>query len=265
MANAKISALPLASPLAGNEAVPVVQSGLTSKTTVDAFAARAAIVGTSIYPRRIIALAYTLVIADKSRLVTMLPSSAAPMAMTLPTPGTDFPNGWFCFVQNQESSAQLLTLTPNDARTIDGGASLILAPGEGILLVSDGTDYYTMGGNSAPLTTLHFACSDESTALTTGTGKLTFRMPHRMWLSSVKASLNVASSGGAPAVDINCNGASIFSTTLTIDAAEKTSATAATAAVLSTTFLPDDSEITIDIDTAGTGAKGLKITLVGRR
>lgn len=38
MANVKISALPSASALSGSEAVPIVQSGVTSKTTVSAIA-----------------------------------------------------------------------------------------------------------------------------------------------------------------------------------------------------------------------------------
>lgn len=109
------------------------------------------------------------------------------------------------------------------------------------------------------------AVSDESTAITTGTAKLTFRMPFAMTLTSVRASLTTASSSGAPAIDVNDGGVSIFSTTLTIDASEKTSTTATTPAVLSDTSLADDAEITIDIDTAGTGATGLKVTFIGTR
>lgn len=113
--------------------------------------------------------------------------------------------------------------------------------------------------------TIIIAVSDETTAITTGTAKVTFRMPFAMTLSGVRASLGTASSSGNPAIDINEGGVSIFSTTLTIDANEKTSTTAATAAVLSDTALADDAEITIDIDTAGTGAKGLKVALIGTR
>jgi hypothetical protein len=35
--------------------------------------------------------------------------------------------------------------------------------------------------------------------------------------------------------------------------------------VISDTALADDAEITVDIDTAGTGAKGAKVYLIGRR
>jgi hypothetical protein len=66
-------------------------------------------------------------------------------------------------------------------------------------------------------------------------------------------------------VDINESGSTIFSTELTIDASEKTSTTAATPCVVSDTSLADDAEMTIDIVAAGTDARGLKVTLIGRR
>jgi hypothetical protein len=80
--------------------------------------------------------------------------------------------------------------------------------------------------------------------------------------------LSVAGSGGGVTeVDINSNGSSIFSTRLTIDSGEKTSKTAATSVVISTSILSDDSEITVDIDQISTsgGEKGLKIALIGWR
>lgn len=107
--------------------------------------------------------------------------------------------------------------------------------------------------------------SDETTAITTGTAKVTFRMPYAFTLTAVRASLSTASSSGIPTFDINEGGSTILSTKLTIDANEKTSTTAATAAVISDSALADDAEITIDVDVAGTGAKGAKITLIGYR
>lgn len=116
---------------------------------------------------------------------------------------------------------------------------------------------------------LVIAVGDETTAITTGTAKTTFRMPFAMTLNSgadgVKASLTTASTSGLPEFDINEGGTTILSTKLTIDANEKTSATAATAVVISDTALADDAEITIDIDVAGTAAAGPKITLSGVR
>ena len=114
---------------------------------------------------------------------------------------------------------------------------------------------------------LTIACSDETTALSTGTSKITFRMPYAMTLTSVRANLNTAqTSGSVFTVDINENGSSILSTKLTIDNTEKTSTTASTSAVISDSSLADDAEITIDIDQVGNGtAKGLKVTLIGTR
>jgi hypothetical protein len=108
------------------------------------------------------------------------------------------------------------------------------------------------------------AVSDETTDITTGTAKVTFRAPFAFTIPRIpRASLSTASSSGLPEVNIKVAGTTIFSTKLTIDATEKTSTTAATAAVLTTTptTVSDDAEITIDIDTAGTGAKGLKVYL----
>jgi hypothetical protein len=111
------------------------------------------------------------------------------------------------------------------------------------------------------------AASDETTALTTGTSKITFRMPYAMTLSGVRCSLTTAqTSGSIFTVNINDSGTTILSTKLTIDNTEKTSTTAATAAVISDTALSDDTEITIDIDQIGDGtAKGLKVALIGTR
>lgn len=112
------------------------------------------------------------------------------------------------------------------------------------------------------------ACSDETTALTTGTAKATFRIPYAMTLTAVRASLTGAgSTSGTTTIDINESGTTVLSTKLTIDAGEKTSTTAATPAVISDSALADDAEITIDIDAVSGGADetGLKVWLIGTR
>jgi len=115
---------------------------------------------------------------------------------------------------------------------------------------------------------IQLAVSDETTALTTGTAKLTFRMPFAMTVTEVRASLTTAgTTSGTTTIDINEGGTSILSTLLTIDFSEKTSTTAATPAVISDSALADDAEITIDIDAISGGATeaGLKVTLIGNR
>lgn len=110
------------------------------------------------------------------------------------------------------------------------------------------------------------ACSDETTALTTGNGKVAFRMPFAMTLTAVRASVTTAPTGASLlTVDINEAGVSILSTKLTFDASEKTTTTAATPAVISDAALADDAEITIDIDQVGStiAGAGLKVYLIG--
>ena len=119
-----------------------------------------------------------------------------------------------------------------------------------------------------PKESLIVAVSDETTALTTGTGKITFRMPYAFTLTDVRASLTTAGgTSGTTTIDINEGGVSVLSTKLTIDNTEKTSTTAATAVVISDSALADDSEITIDIDaiTGGATEAGLKVYLIGNR
>lgn len=132
---------------------------------------------------------------------------------------------------------------------------------------SKGAGVVQANGVSVLLEFIQVACSDESTALTTGTAKVTFRMPFAMTVTAVRGSLSTAqASGSIFTVDINEAGTTILSTKLTIDNTEKTSTTAATPAVISDTSLADDAEITIDIDQVGDGtAKGLKITIIGIR
>lgn len=114
---------------------------------------------------------------------------------------------------------------------------------------------------------LIFALSDETTALTTGTAKLTCRMPYAFTVTEVRSSVNTAPTGSTIIVDIKEAGVSIFSTLLSIDATEKTSTTATTPAVISDASLADDSEITFDITQVGStiAGKGLKVTFIGRR
>ena len=127
---------------------------------------------------------------------------------------------------------------------------------------ADGTIDLRVGTRS-----LTVACSDETTALTTGAAKATFRMPQAATISAVRASVTTAPAGSVLTVDINkgTSPTSILSTKITIDAGEKTSTTAATPAALDTNEndVSDDEEMTIDIDTIGssTAGAGLKVTI----
>ncbi len=154
---------------------------------------------------------------------------------------------------------------------VHGGKGIFISTQDGNLnhtpdsVTPGSTTYWTYypGLVGPPGAGMMVAVSDEATEISAGTSRLTFRAPNALTLTTVKASLNVASSSGAVQVDINVNGSSILSTELTIDQGEKTSVTAAVPAVLSAPNVADDDEITIDIDSPGVGAKGLKVTFVG--
>lgn len=161
--------------------------------------------------------------------------------------------------------------TDEDARDAIGAA---LREGPGIVItVSDGADTITVGLDDTDPDALKLtesfiiACSDETTALTAGTAKITLRIPYAFTVTGVRANLKTAQATGSIfTVDVNEGGTSILSTKLTIDNTEKTSTTAATPAVISDASLADDAEITVDIDQVGDGtAIGLKVTIIGHR
>lgn len=109
------------------------------------------------------------------------------------------------------------------------------------------------------------AISDETTAITVGTNKISFVMPYDFTLSEVIVSLSTPQTSGTVfTIDVNKNAASIFTTRPTIDNTERSSITAATPAVLLTTALTKGDHITIDVDQIGDStAKGCKVYLVG--
>ena len=122
--------------------------------------------------------------------------------------------------------------------------------------------------NLAATQAIIVAVGDESTALTTGTAKVTFRMPYAFILTGVRASVTTAPTGASLlTVDINEGGTTILSTKLTFDASERTTTSAATPAVISDANLADDAEITIDIDQVGStiAGAGLKVSLIGTK
>lgn len=157
-------------------------------------------------------------------------------------------------------------------------------PREGMFVIADGTNwnpgygagpymyvggaYVPMFGASVPIVdAIIVACSDETSAITTGTAKRTFRMPFAATLVAVKASLNTAPTGATFVADINKNGSSVLSTLLSVDISEKTSYTAATPAVISVSAFAIDDEVTIDFDQVGStiAGAGVKVTLVFTR
>ncbi len=172
-----------------------------------------------------------------------------------------------------------LTMT-HGAGTLDlpGGANITTAAGDIATCYSTAANkvrvlsYARAGGYvlgdiaaSAKTEVLGVAASDETTALTTGTAKVSFHMPYAFKLTDVQAGCTTAPTGATLTVDINEAGSTILSTKITIDIGEKTSQTAATPPVISDTTLAAGALITIDIDQIGStvAGAGLKVYLIG--
>lgn len=146
-------------------------------------------------------------------------------------------------------------------------ASTPLTGAELIEIVQSGTSKQATTADIAGLApfVLIVAASDESTALTTGTAKITFPWPADVTLSDVSAFVgDEQASGSILTVDVNQSGTSILSTKLTIDNGENSSTTAVAARVISNPDMTAGAAVTIDIDQVGDGtAKGLKVTFIG--
>lgn len=105
-------------------------------------------------------------------------------------------------------------------------------------------------------------------AITTGDGKAYFRVPsilNGLNLTSVAAAVSTVSSSGAPTIQIHnvTQAVDMLTTRITIDASETDSSTAATPAVIDTgnDDVATGDLLRIDIDVAGTGAKGLIVEM----
>jgi hypothetical protein len=176
---------------------------------------------------------------------------------------------------NQNGSESAATLSPSNGQITLAGPTAprtITVPDADTVMMGLETSQsptnkdLTGTGNVHPAV-LGVACSDETSDLTAGSSKVTFRMPYAMTVTAVRANVNTAPVGATLNVDINEGGVSILSTVISIDAAELTSTTAAVPAVIADANLADDAQVTVDIDQVGstTAGKGLKIWLIGTR
>ena len=128
-----------------------------------------------------------------------------------------------------------------------------------------GAEALTITGGVASATfpeTIAIACSDMTTAITTGNTKAYWIAPYAYTLVGVRATL--ATSGtGATTIDVNEGagvGTSLLSTRITIDSTE-TDSKDATPAVISDSAIAQYGRITIDFDAVATGAAGVIVYL----
>lgn len=117
-----------------------------------------------------------------------------------------------------------------------------------------------MSGYSKQNELIGFAFSDETTDLTVGTSAVSFQTPN-FAITLTDASVNVvdAPTGSTAIFDLNLAGTTVLGDKISIDAGEKTSETAATPPTITTSAIPANSILTVDIDQVGstiTGAGG---------
>lgn len=197
--------------------------------------------------------------------------------------GTNASNGWvFCVVERENVQ---LWINDEDLLIEWNGSAWVTAPERIARLVdlldvddtgladghtlfwdqSNGVFFPAPSGLIAPTEFLEIALSDEVTAITTGDGKASWFFGYDFTITEIYIGLGSAvSSSGAVTVDVNKNGSTILSTKPSIDAGERTSLTG-TAAVMSAATSTKGDYFSADIDAAGTGAKGLKLIVVGHK
>lgn len=126
---------------------------------------------------------------------------------------------------------------------------------------------YAIGGADAALGSYpvkyQLAGSDLTTALTTTALSGSFHVQADFTAREVSASLDTPSTSGVVRLDLKVGGVSRLSTLLTVDANEPTSYTAAIPAVFSNPAFLKGQIGVFSITAAGTGAKGLKMGIIG--
>lgn len=175
-------------------------------------------------------------------------------------------NGWATMRTVAHGAFELTTIDPLS----DNADITLTADGETIFQKnSTGSTVVQATVESLRTESFMMACSDETTALTQGNGKVTFRMPYAFTITDIRASLTTAGTGAnLVTVNVNNGGTSILTNKVTLDATEKTSTTATTAFSFTSAaaaLLADDAEISIDIDQIDSGgvSAGLKVAIIG--
>ena len=167
-----------------------------------------------------------------------------------------------------------------------GGIAATLLDAKGDLIAASAADTaakLTAGANNKLLTTdsaqssglkwqltkdIELKVIDDTTTLTTGDGKVIVCIPSALGgcdLTGAHAFVSTVSSSGTPTIQIRnvTQTADMLSTRITIDASEFTSYSAAAAPVIDTSNddVASGDLIAVDVDVAGTGAKGLGVIL----
>ena len=139
--------------------------------------------------------------------------------------------------------------------------TFIVGNGSGAPSLETGATARTSMGVSR-LESFIIAASDETSIITAGDNKVRFAMPYAFTVTEVKAHLNTASSSGNVHIQVTEAGASNSITSAVVNLG---TGTAAATTSFADSSLAEDAIIGVNIESgqAGTGAVGLKVTILG--
>lgn len=214
---------------------------------------------------------FTFALADAG-LLTTISNAGATTATIPPNSSVAFPVGTMLYLVQIGAGAATWTQGAGVTINYDTTGKTLVTKQYGYSFArKTATDTWEVGGDLVPVNPLEaiiIAASDEGTALTTGTGKVTFHMPYAFTLTDIKATVGTAPTDASLIADVNDGGTSIMTTNkLTIETGEFSTETATTGPTLTDTALAENAVISVDIDQIGStiAGAGLKVYLIGRR
>lgn len=125
--------------------------------------------------------------SDRGKLVTFSNASAIACTIAQAGSGGNFAAGWVVSLRNL--GAGTVTCTPTTS-TVDGAATVILLPGQGLDLYSDGTNYFTQGGRGTIVAKGTLALATGAISSATCTSAQTLSAPGVLTTDVVLASFN---------------------------------------------------------------------------
>jgi hypothetical protein len=145
---------------------------------------------------------------------------------------------------------------------LDGCCANILTqttPADGATLQCSGTSFVARDAREWHRIEVFGRCD----CVTTGCAKTYIDLPHNIKLTDIYATVGTASTCGVPSIQVQQTCIDILSTAITIDQCEVSSKTACVPPVISDCTLDVDARLSVDVDVAGTGTKGLWLYIAG--
>jgi hypothetical protein len=161
-------------------------------------------------------------------------------------------------ISNISTDITVLELEENSLITLDIDSAGTNAKGLKIWFIGTRKQKIYTGTTDFIYDVIGMAGSDETTALSAATSLVSIEMPYDFVITAITAYLGTSGSTSST-IDINYNGTSILSSAITISAGEYLQ----TNTNISTSSLLENNILSMDIDSAGTGAKGLKVWFKG--